>query len=513
MADITIKDLTAGTPLLTDLHIFANPTTGLAKKSTHSVLNGVLTLAGLSDVAGAPTNGSILQYGDGEFGYASNYVQTSNNTINYLPIFDNVAAGEKILKDSYIQVTDTGVNITSPFDDNTALTLSSDGDGTYSAQLIQSGSNGLNIQATTNSLTLGNGSVNYAQFTQAGNLNIGLGAELVNNASSILSLTSISKGFLKPRMTTTQRNAIVTPATGLEVFDITLNLPYNYNGTAWKGVQELLISATNIKTVNGNSLLGSGNIIIATGLTTLNTLTAATQTFAVDSTGTDFTISSATSTHTFNLPSASATNRGLLTAANWTTFNNKVGGSGTTNYLSKFTGVGTIGNSLIFDDGTSVLIGTTTPNANKLCVFGGSEFLSATTSGNSIIFGNVNFKWNFNTSIVPQILSLAYGANNVLNIGYDAPNNLINIFSGGNIDFLTNFFTIGGSSNSPIASARFNIESSTKGSIPMPRMSTAQIKAIASPVNGLMAYSIDDFVPCFYDSNTSLWKKFSHSNL
>ena len=48
MADITIKDLTAGTPLLTDLLIFANPTTGLAKKSTFTTLNGVLTLAGLS---------------------------------------------------------------------------------------------------------------------------------------------------------------------------------------------------------------------------------------------------------------------------------------------------------------------------------------------------------------------------------------------------------------------------------------------------------------------------------
>ena len=39
---------------------------------------------------------------------------------------------------------------------------------------------------------------------------------------------------------------------------------------------------------------------------------------------------------------------------------NPVGGTGTTNYLSKFTGSTTIGNSLIFDNGTNVLIGTTT---------------------------------------------------------------------------------------------------------------------------------------------------------
>jgi len=60
-----------------------------------------------------------------------------------------------------------------------------------------------------------------------------------------------------------------------------------------------------------------------TGLTALNGLTAQVQNFATGSSGTDFTISSSTSTHTFNLPTASATNRGLLSSADWTTFNNK----------------------------------------------------------------------------------------------------------------------------------------------------------------------------------------------
>ena len=90
-----------------------------------------------------------------------------------------------------------------------------------------------------------------------------------------------------------------------------------YDSGEWKN--------TSLKTINGNNLFGSGNIVISggSGLTSLNALTASTQTFATSSTGTDFTITSETSTHTFNLPSASAANRGLLTAANWTTFNNK----------------------------------------------------------------------------------------------------------------------------------------------------------------------------------------------
>jgi hypothetical protein len=107
-----------------------------------------------------------------------------------------------------------------------------------------------------------------------------------------------------------------------------------------------------------------------TGLTALNGLTSQVQYLATGTSGTDFNISSATATHTFNLPTASATNRGALSSADWTTFNNKqnaltnpVTGTGTTNYLSKFTGTSTIGNSQIFDNGTNVGIGTATPSA------------------------------------------------------------------------------------------------------------------------------------------------------
>lgn len=42
-------------------------------------------------------------------------------------------------------------------------------------------------------------------------------------ASAILQADSTTKGFLPPRMTTTQKNAIASPATGLVVFDTTLN--------------------------------------------------------------------------------------------------------------------------------------------------------------------------------------------------------------------------------------------------------------------------------------------------
>lgn len=90
------------------------------------------------------------------------------------------------------------------------------------------------------------------------------------------------------------------------------------------------------------------------GISSLNTLTASTQTFATGTTGTDFAISSSVSTHTFNLPVASATNTGKLSSTDWSTFNSK--GNGTVTSVAALT-LGTTGTDL----SSSVANGTTTP--------------------------------------------------------------------------------------------------------------------------------------------------------
>lgn len=56
------------------------------------------------------------------------------------------------------------------------------------------------------------------------------------NASAILQADSTTKGFLPPRMTTIQKNAIGTPAAGLIVFDTTLSKLCVYSGAAWQTV-------------------------------------------------------------------------------------------------------------------------------------------------------------------------------------------------------------------------------------------------------------------------------------
>ena len=65
--------------------------------------------------------------------------------------------------------------------------------------------------------------------------NVGInGTGALPDESAMLDVSSTTKGFLTPRMTLAERNAIATPATGLLIYQ-TDNTPgfYYYNGTAW----------------------------------------------------------------------------------------------------------------------------------------------------------------------------------------------------------------------------------------------------------------------------------------
>jgi uncharacterized protein YaiE (UPF0345 family) len=90
---------------------------------------------------------------------------------------------------------------------------------------------------------------------------------------------------------------------------------------------QFYISNTNGKTVTlytQNGYVGEVHTTFTTGIGAINGLTAPAQYLVTGTSGTDFNISSITATHTFNLPTASATNRGALSSADWTTFNSKL---------------------------------------------------------------------------------------------------------------------------------------------------------------------------------------------
>src|SRR5215467_14321574 len=76
----------------------------------------------------------------------------------------------------------------------------------------------------------------FAQNTFPSSGAVGIGTTSPN-ISSLLDVTSTTKGVLVPRMTKSQRDAIVTPATGLLIYQ-TNSTPgfYYYSGAGWTAI-------------------------------------------------------------------------------------------------------------------------------------------------------------------------------------------------------------------------------------------------------------------------------------
>jgi len=118
------------------------------------------------------------------------------------------------------------------------------------------------------------------------------------------------------------------------------------------------------------------------GITSINSLAAQLQTMVVGSGGTDFNISSVIDTHTFNIPSASGSNRGLVTTTNQT-----------------FAGIKTFNN-------TSVTTSTTT---GSVIISGGVGIGESIYIGGNVVVGN--------NLILNNALGLTYGGTGLTTIG------------------------------------------------------------------------------------------------
>lgn len=143
------------------------------------------------------------------------------------------------------------------------------------------------------------------------------------------------------------------------------------------GKQATLVSGTNIKTVNSNSLVGSGNVSVGT----VTSITAAAP----------LTGGAITTSGTIGVDTTATTGSALATQFDIST---KVSGSGTDNYIPKFNGTTAIENSIMYDDGTMIGIGNTSPS-RTLHVTGEARIT------------------DLNTDITPTVI-LAADANGVL---------------------------------------------------------------------------------------------------
>ena len=212
-------------------------------------------------------------------------------------------------------------------------------------------------------------------------------------------------------------------------------------------------SGRTIKLHTENSHLCEVITTFSTGLTALNGLTAQVQNFATGTSGTDFAISSATSTHTFNLPTASAANRGALSSADWTTFNSKLSGLtvGTTAIASGtvgrvlFQGTGNVlqqSANIFWDNTNSRLgIGTASPAAKTSIVSTTAltglyvENLGSATSPSAVFKNNQNASY---ASIDILGGSLITNSNKFQFGQYSTGDSFFFLVGNNNLDFFTN---------------------------------------------------------------------------
>lgn len=92
------------------------------------------------------------------------------------------------------------------------------------------GRNVIGSAAATDTLQLGGFIYGSGNITTAA---ISIGSATVTT-NLILSLTSTTKAFAPPRMTTTQRDAIATPTAGMQIYDTTVNKMSVHDGTSWR---------------------------------------------------------------------------------------------------------------------------------------------------------------------------------------------------------------------------------------------------------------------------------------
>jgi len=126
-----------------------------------------------------------------------------------------------------------------------------DGSGTYEPN-IQLGTDGRTIFSNE---TTGTRQVIFDMFDGVSICDFGINGPV---ASSILDLRSTTKGFLAPQMTTVQRDAIASPAIGLQIYNTTTNQEEYYNGTIWAPIGNTAVAGTNGQfQYNNNGVFGA----------------------------------------------------------------------------------------------------------------------------------------------------------------------------------------------------------------------------------------------------------------
>ena len=265
----------------------------------------------------------------------------------------------------------------------------------------------LTVTGSSGAATLTSNTLNVPTYTLSG---LG-GQPLATNLTSLSGLTYVSTAFVK--MTASGTFALDTTAYGTGSVTSVAALTLGTSGT---DLSSTVATSTTTPVITLNVPTAS-----ATNRGALSS--ADWSTFNGKESALTFSSPLVRTTNTISIPAATTSVNGYLTSTDWTTFNNKqstitnpVTGTGTTNYLPKFTGTSTIGNSLIQDDGSTIGLGIAPIAGAKAYVYGTLAVRSGYglqwgTNGYNLIYGDqTTNELYFYTNNVQRLLIASTGA-------------------------------------------------------------------------------------------------------
>jgi hypothetical protein len=268
---------------------------GLSMPSAFTVANSPITGSGTIAVTGAGTvsqyvrgDGSLADFPQGGGGGGASVSYYLNGSVS-----QGTIGGVAYLEMNKTPILGAGTDFTIAADGYIASFITDAGD----PGLLEIPAGNWNFETYFQASSSGGSPTFYVELYK---VNSGGTATLIASSSANPELIAFGTS------TTPYFSALAVPTTVLTITDrLAIRYYVVHSGRT-----------ITLHTENGN--LCQIITTFTTGLTALNGLTAQVQNFATGTSGTDFNISSASTTHTFNIPSASATNRGLVTTGSQT---------------------------------------------------------------------------------------------------------------------------------------------------------------------------------------------------